>query len=392
LAASLSEYDDVLKEDYAPAIVEQLSNNNILLNRIERDQESVQGKEVYLPLHTKRNVGIGARGELVALPSAGNQGFEKSYFPVRYHYGRIEVPGPLMAAAASNKGAFINAMDSELRGMATDFRKDIQRALFQDGLGKLALCGSITSASTTVNVVSVDYLNVGDVIDCYTAGGSANFTNRSITAIDPDSSPNTITISGAAVTTAATDIIVHYNSYDKELHGLGAIVNDTGTLQGINGATAANRFWRSYISDNSGTNRVLSEALMQVCWDNVEKNDGVISLMLTTYGVRRAYLNLLTSLKRFSNTIQLEGGFSGVDFNGKPLVVDADCPSNLIYFLDESHLRFFQMNEPNWADEDGAVLSRVSGYDAWEAFYCWYVEFGTDKRNVFAKLADITEA
>lgn len=74
------------------------------------------------------------------------------------------------------------------------------------------------------------------------------------------------------------------------------------------------------------------------------------------------------------------------------MFADPDCPPNLIYFLDESHLKFYQMGDPAWAEEDGAVLCRVSGKDAYDAFYYWYVEFGTDKRNAFSVLKDITEA
>lgn len=392
MAANLTAYDAVLKEDYAPAIVEQLKQANILLQRIERDEESVEGKEVYVPLHTKRNVGIGARGENETLPTAGAQGYSVAKFPVRFHYGRIEVSGPLLAASRSNKGSFVRALDAEIQGMANDFRKDINRALYGDGTGRLAKCGSMAAAGTTIPVDSLDYLDIDMVVDIYHADGTTLATGRKITAIDPDSDPKTITVDGTDVQTAATDIVVRSGAYDRELHGLEAIVNNTGTLQNIDSSQAANRFWRATVLDNGGTNRSLSEVLMQTAFDAVEDNDGRVTLMVCDYGVRRAYLNLLTSLKRFSNTLELEGGWKALDFNGKPLVVDPDCPGNLIYYLDERHLKFYQMNDPSWAEEDGAVLHRVSGKDAYEAFYFWYVEFGTDKRRVHAVLKDITEA
>lgn len=392
MAANLTAYDAVLKEDYAPAIAEQLRNDNVLLKRIERDSESVEGKEVYVPLHTRRNVGIAARGENDTLPTAGAQGYSVAKFPVRYHYGRIEVSGPLLAASRSNKGSFVRALDAEIKGMAIDFRKDINRALYQDGLGRLATCGTMGSGGTTVPVDTLDYLDVDMVVAIYGSDGTQVATGRTITAIDPDSNPVTITIDGANVQTSSTDIVVRSGAYDKELHGLGAIVNNTGTLQNIDSSTAANRFWRATVLDNGGVNRTLSEVLMQTAFDSANKGGNQVSLMICNYGVRRAYMNLLTSLKRFQSPMKLEGGFDALDYNGKPLVVDPDCQSNLIYFLDESHLKFYQMNDPSWAEEDGAVLCRVSGKDAYDAYYYWYTEFGTDKRSAHAVLKDITEA
>jgi hypothetical protein len=298
----------------------------------------------------------------------------------------------LIAASRSNKGSFIRALDAEIHGMVTDFRKDINRALFGNGLGRLAKCGAMGSSGNTVPVDTLKYLDVDMLVDIYQANGTARATGRKITAVDPDASPVTITIDGSGVQTAATDIVVRSGSYDKELHGLEIIVSNTGTLQGIDSSQPANRFWRASVFGNGGTPRVLTEVLMQQPFDAVEDNDGNVSLMLTTYGVRRAYLDLLTSLKRFANTLELEGGWKALDFNGKPLTVDSDCQAGVIYYLDESHLKLYQMGDPAWAEEDGAILCRVSGKDAYDAFYFWYVEFGTDKRNAHAVLKDIQGA
>jgi len=87
----------------------------------------------------------------------------------------------------------------------------------------------------------------------------------------------------------------------------------------------------------------------------------------------------------------LDGGFKAVEYNGVPIVVDKDCTNYNMLFLDESTFQLFQMADFSWMDEDGAVLSRVSNYDAYEAVLYLYSEFGCSNRAYNARLADINE-
>lgn len=394
MAADLTAYQEAMKIYYAPAIVEQLNQESILLSRLQRDSEHVSGLEVKIPLHTRRNVGIGARAENAALPTAGRQGFSSATFNVRYHYGTIDLSGPLMAATASNKGAFVQALDNEITGMVNDFKRNINRALFGNGNAELAVAGAMGAAGLTVPVDSVKYLQAGMIVDIWdTSAGAylANGTGREIASVDPDALTITLT-AGSNVQTAAGDVVCLGGSRGVETVGLKLLVSNTGTVQNIDSSLANNAFWRAYVNANSGTLRSISETLMQTVWDKVEENGGKVSLMISNYGARRAYQNLLTSLKRYSSPMQLEGGWTALEYNGKPFTVDPDCQANRIYFLDESHLTIYETNSPHWAEEDGNVLHRKSGYDAWEAFFVWYMILGTDKRNVFALLDDITEA
>jgi len=48
-----------------------------------------------------------------------------------------------------------------------------------------------------------------------------------------------------------------------------------------------------------------------------------------------------------------------------------------------------QMGDWDWMDEDGAVLSRVSGYDAYEAALFWYSDLATDRPRSHSFLRDV---
>lgn len=79
--------------------------------------------------------------------------------------------------------------------------------------GKIRPCAKVTvnGAQSSVNeleMASVEHFYVGDVVTVYDVSGDTTIaTTRSITAKDAASSPPTITISGAAVTTQAGDYV-----------------------------------------------------------------------------------------------------------------------------------------------------------------------------------------
>ena len=75
-----------------------------------------------------------------------------------------------------------------------------------------------------------------------------------------------------------------------------------------------------------------------------------------------------------------------------PLVADRDCPANLAYLLNTSHIVQHEMSDWEWADYDGAVLRNRSGYDEWEAFMFKYHQLCTDQRNTHGKIADLSES
>lgn len=59
-----------------------------------------------------------------------------------------------------------------------------------------------------INMASVEHFKVGDVVSVYDVSGATTLaTSRNITAIDSASSPPSITIDGAAVTTQAGDYV-----------------------------------------------------------------------------------------------------------------------------------------------------------------------------------------
>lgn len=389
MPTTLTSLDAILKNQYLGPVREQINSKIELLKRIETDRESVVGKNFTIPLHYGRNEGIGARADGGTLPTAGNQSYKETIVPMRYLYGRIKLTGPSIKAAKSNEGAFIRAVESEMKGLARDLKSDMNRQLFGNGTGILATCGT-TSASTTVVVGSTSKLRVGMIVDILvTADGTTGTgaTGRTITSI-----PNatTFVISGAAITTSSSYSVYRSGSRNLEVMGIAGICSDTTTLQGLDVAT--NPWWKANVL-TAVSNRAISETLLQTALDTTyQQSDGEATVLFTTVGVRRAYQVLLSADRTYQNTMEFKGGFKALDYNGLPFMVDKDCNDNTIYLLDENHLKFYEMSDWDWMSEDGAILSRVSGEDAYEAVMYKYCELGCSARNTQTVLEKITEA
>ena len=397
MAVTLAGISDILKNQYLGPIREQLNNDIVLLSRLEKDDESVVGKNFTIPLHVGRNEGIGATTDGGTLPTAGNQAYKETIVPMRYLYGRIQLTGPSMKASRSNEGAFVRALESEMKGLTRDLKTDLNRQLFNDGSGLLATAASASDA-TTITVDSTAKLRVGMKVDILvkatgaTTAGVVGTTIASITSA-------TVFVVGTGVATYAS-IGTTYGVYrsgarNLEIMGLGGIVNSadpaSGALQGL--AVASYPYWKANMLGNSGTGRAISEALMQTAIDTIaQTGDGEASAIYTTFGVRRAYQALLTGTRQYVNTMDLKGGAKAITYDNMPIIADKDCPTGSMYFLDESALKFYRLSDFDWMDQDGAVLNRVANTDAYEATLYLYSELGTSARNAHAKLFDITEA
>jgi len=397
MALTLTTADSALKEDYQPAIREQLNNDIFILTQVESNSEDIEGRRAVLSVHNSRNTGVGARAEGGTLPTAGNQGYVEERIPLRYNYGRLQVSGQSIKAMKSDTGSFTRAVESEVRGVVTDLKRQVNRQCFNSALQVIAQCGTTTSDTevvlTTPTQTELRQLEIGMLVDVGTDADPDSLAAASaITAVN--TSTGTVTISDS-ITTTSSHYVSLAGSADNEITGLREIVAASGTLFNIAGTAATG--WISTDNNNSGTNRAATDNLFETVINDVQIASGSDpDLICTSYGVRRNYANQLKSQKRFADTTDLKGGFKALTVDAGnvsiPLAVDKDNPENTAFILNSDHLTQFQMSDWEFMDDDGAVLSRVSGVDAYEAVLFKYHELATDKRNAHGILSDLTES
>jgi len=338
MPATMTTVSALLKELYEGSLRLQLNDEMTMLKRVQRTSEGVTsevgGRYVTFPIHTGRNQGIGARNENETLPTSGNQSTLAARVSLKYLYGSVRLTGQTFELAKTNQQAFMSAVDLELQGLKRDLAVDLNRQVYSDGTGQVALITATNAATVTPTIKFNTWLQSGMVVDVFDPTGvTSRGTARTVTAI----SATTVTLSGANMSVTANDIIVRTGSVNREITGLASIVKSSGALYNVTDSV-----WTANVDSNSGVNRALSEGLMINMVDTIRTRGGSVSAIFTNLGVRRAYFNLLSQQRRITNTQEFTGGFKGLAFTTDqgdvPVVVDTLAPPNTLYFLHEKDI------------------------------------------------------
>lgn len=217
--ATRSAIATLLKDFYLGPIRGQLNRDNLIYRRLARNSEIVDGQQIVIPLHVGRSRGVGATYDGGILPQAGRQGYARTTTRPKYNYGSIRISGPAMGASRTARGAFIQVLESEIRGMIKDSKSDLNRQAWADGSGRLAIVeashASTTGATIKLRGVwdsadqspTLKHIYPGDriALEDISAAGTivpllgANFAE--VSAVDL--AAKTITMSGAVTATLA---------------------------------------------------------------------------------------------------------------------------------------------------------------------------------------------
>jgi hypothetical protein len=408
MAFDLSAAGNVLKTRYLGPIREQLNNKTILMNKINRKDQSISGKNFTIPLHTGRNASAGVgRADGGTLPTAGNQAYETAVVPNAYSYGRIEITGPTIRAARDNAGAFVEAVKSEVNGLTRDFSRAFNRQLHSDGTDALAFWTSADDTSgedvddnqgnAFVHLPSAGTLTC-DLIDA--SDHATKLGDSIVVTLGAKAATNyAITWTGTVTGSADGDYLVLEDTLGYQVMGIAGVIDDgnpallSGGLHGL--AVASKPFWKAQMFENSGTKRDLTLTLMQeplsAIATNSDFDESDVKFLLCNYNIRDKYVSLLVSDKRFVNTMTLDGGFKAVDFNGLPLVPDPQCKRSGIFYVVPESMVILRTSDFDWAEKDGAVLSRVANKDAYEAYMFHYGNLACTARNANAYLGDLND-
>lgn len=194
------------------------------------------------------------------------------------------------------------------------------------------------------------------------------------------------------VTDTNIDDVAFDDGTDKGFASASAPAADI--LQGLDVDSYA--WFKAQVMSASGgrytSQRQLTPTLMQQMFDKVELKAGKDygpDMILTTHAIRREYLDYMEARRRDVNTMALDGGFSAIDYNGVPFTVDPDAIDGEMYFLTLKDLQLYRMSDYDWMDKDGAILSRLTGYDAYEAVLFRYAELGINNRANQGVITDL---
>lgn len=412
MAQDLTNFEAALKETYGPGLRNAVNNSSVILTEVSRKAEHTdfQGKQAVWSLHHGRSTATGSVAEGGTLPTAANQQFEDPRQTVKYIYHTVQVSGPVLAASKSDKGSFARAIKAEMDGAEVDLKNDVARQLFGRATvksatptvirtGAVARCGTTTAANlvvlhSTTTVAEMRAFFVGMLVDIIDGDdGSDVAADRSISAIDV--SGKTITVSGAVITTDDTHYVVRANSYDNEILGLRALVNDnTGDKVDATNAVLVHGLsstsvpaWASVKVGSTTT--PISEDLLEQAFDKVETDGdgGQPNLILGSYEQRRVLANKLQTQKRYEGKeMTLTAGWRGLNVARGTYVADRYCPDNDAFLIRPSQIGWFVLEDFGWDDDDGRVLLRATT-DAVTARFKGYVQLAALNRNSHCRIS-----
>lgn len=402
--SSASFFDQILREDYQPGVIETLNNTNFLYGYLPRAEMMFEGKHWVFALHTGRSAGHSAIQPGGRIPDPDQQRYARWRGPVRHHFGRIQFDAALEQTTGSRASFIASVVDSEVNGLIDDMTRQMNRMCHGDGSGRLAqVDGAVTSSSTVaVKIAQIDedadtmtglpathFLHAGMRIMFVTTGGAAD-DQGVIASVDSDTQitlEGNVTVADSSwlctnATAAGTDL--PSSGWKAEPMGFAGIFSDenppaystydnydgnftTDSFQNVDATDVSNDFARAIIADGSGAKRPPSEmVLIRAMTAGERKNNSNISFMMSAPEVRDAYGELLLSDRRFMNTTSLAGGWTALDFRGIPWVTDRDCYPNRIYCADMEHIKVGQLEDYHWEDRTG-FLQQLQDYDEYHA-------------------------
>lgn len=399
---------DILKEFYAPAIVNQVYKKAPFWAQIKKLTKGVYGKRVVIPVQTAFTEAVGARvANNYNLPTADKNTYDQAYIYMKRQYGRIKVDG-FAIESAKGKGGWVDIVTAETKGVSNAFAIDVDRQSLGRGdsvLGHVAsTSGSTITADNPFGITEASnarLFRAGMTIDGYdTADNTQHVNSLKISSI----ASNVLTMSASTgiSSLADGDLLVREDSFSStvanigEMMGLDGLVSASNypspsagasgsTFQGI--ATSSDYSWKSYINS---TQTVISETAIQELLDNVEQNtDGEsVNLALTTYSLRNKLIEIMQG-DRMLSTMDLKAGWKAIKYIGGnvelPILVHKQLSPYHFYVVSLPHIKFYTLKKLVWDNKGGGIVKPVAGEDAYEAWFKMYGNIGTDCRNAHGK-------
>jgi hypothetical protein len=131
----------------------------------------------------------------------------------------------------------------------------------------------------------------------------------------------------------------------NEPNGLQNIISSTpttGTLHGINRATAANDWWRNQQTTSTGSAAVYLVSDMRTCFNDVLKysrSEFKDIALVTTQTVFELYEDVCLDMKILQDTKMADAGFDTIQYRGKPIMWCPSAPSGNMYFINANYLK-----------------------------------------------------
>ena len=415
MAQTVANLASVLKDAWtSDRIQKQFYNKNPLLEKIRTVSATMIGQQAQVPIHKYRSGGYTSTAPAGgSLNPAGNQQTDQAIYTMVYHWFQVQLEVAAINQAGSTATSVIKAKDLEFEGAVDDTSKQCSRQIANNGDGLIAQC-TTGGASTTVNLLPQasgglgydaivrGWLYPGLPVDIGTTADSDTLaTGTVITDVAESATAPTITV-GASVTTTSSHYVSIANpnsttATNPELNGFRNIVG-SGSLGGINPASAGESFWQAAKVDSSTTSFSLDLALdlQRAVFQKVGAFNGIVA---TSPKQAQNFYSLLQNQVRFNGEMKMGagnvGGLTGLEWNGQGINVVPDIVDKEWYYLtldDFVRIRGL-IDTPTWVTDlegAGGDLRWSQGNTNFQSAVVWPWQLGVQRRNTHAAATALT--
>ena len=115
-----------------------------------------------------------------------------------------------------------------------------------------------------------------------------------------------------------------------------------------------------------------------------------INFIVCSWDVKRALVDYYRKMSIVLPTMEIEGGYKALSFNGIPVVADRFCPKNTMFLLNTNDFIIHQLCDWKWLEgEDGKILKQVPGKPVYTATLVKYAELMCTRPNGQGMLQNI---
>lgn len=366
---------EALKYFYLDGLVSQINENaDPFTAQIEKNSQGVVGSDIVMGLQYGRHGGVGNAADDGSLPTVNPRKHAQAKWATKNLFATFQITQKLMDASKTSAGAFENMLTNEVQTLETDAKDNFSRQALGDGTGVLTAASGVREGASN-DILPVDdttFFAEGMLVDIWDTSGNAYLHQGvEVTTVDDDNLKLTFYGVTLDANIAVGDQIYIHGSKDIELTGVKSVFENT-TLYGIDRTTNK---WLSPKRVNLAGE--IAEVDIQKGIHHVNSKAGSkINFILCSYGVERAYSNLLAATKQIVNSIELKGGFKAISFNGIPLTSGKYVSEGKMYLMDLADWKMYQMSEYSWMNADGEMLKWVGGKAAYQAVLYKFADIG----------------
>lgn len=383
---TISNADKALKTFYLGVLADQLNVGvNPLFAKIAQTSSDVWGKEIKKLAPYGINGGVGSGEENDNLPQSGGNNYAQFTLTLKNLFGKIEISDKAIRASQNSAGAFVNLLNAEMEGLLKASKFNFGRMLYGDGSGLIATTvAATTSNKNQITVDSIKGVIEGMTIDMYSGSGvkDATFSGARVTSIDRENKVVTLSATASSQYGAGYKIYVQ-GSKNNEITGLEAIFGNSEYIYGLK------RSDYSFLKPYTRTvNTSVSVGAIQDAIDVVEETSGgAIDFIVTSYKMRKQYVDALSGNRTNIDYLTLDGGYKALSYSGIPFVADRFVADNDMYLLNSADFKLHQLCDWRWLEgEGGTVLHQVAGKACYSATLVKYADLLCERPMGQAKI------